>query len=81
PAGMSLQAGTSVAPADATRRTAELAGLEPLKPSEPGVPALTRALEHDPEFRLVAVGPYDSAKTNGIYAIWLRQPQHAAAGV
>ncbi len=81
PARMSLQAGTSVAPADATRRTAELAGLEPLKPSEPGVPALTRALEHDPEFRLVAVGPYDSAKTNGIYAIWLRQPQHAAAGV
>jgi hypothetical protein len=38
--------------------------------SEPGVPALTRAIERDPGYRLVAVGPYDSAAQSGIFAIW-----------
>jgi 4-amino-4-deoxy-L-arabinose transferase-like glycosyltransferase len=79
PARMSLQARTSVAQGDAARISAELAGLEPLKDSEPGVPVLTRALEHDREFRLVAIGPYDSTLQDGLYAIWLRQPQSPAA--
>ena len=37
---------------------------------EPGLPALTLALENDPNYRLVAVGPYDSALNYSIYAIW-----------
>jgi hypothetical protein len=48
--------------------------MEALKANEPGVPVLTRALEHDREYRLVAVGPYDSVQQDGIYAIWLRKP-------
>ena len=79
PPGMTLPAGTSVAPRDAARIAAELARLRPLKASEPGVPVLTKALEHDRQFRLVAVGPYDSINSDGIYAIWLRQPQPPAA--
>ncbi|MGI9008237.1 MAG: ArnT family glycosyltransferase [Streptosporangiaceae bacterium] len=38
--------------------------------SEPGVPALTRAIERDRQYRLVAVGPYDSGAQSGIFAIW-----------
>ncbi len=38
--------------------------------SEPGVPALTRAIERDREYRLVSVGPYDSGAQSGIFAIW-----------
>src|SRR5262245_61003690 len=78
PAGMALPAGPSVAPADAAHIAAQLGDLEPLKPNEPGVPVLTRALANDPDFRLVAVGPYDSSRKNGIYAIWLSQPQPPA---
>ena len=37
---------------------------------EPGLPTLTLALENDPNYRLVAVGPYDSALNYSIYAIW-----------
>ena len=37
---------------------------------EPGLPALTLALEKDPNYRLVAVGPYDNAPNYSIYAIW-----------
>ena len=37
---------------------------------EPGLPILTQILERDPQYRLVTVGPYDSAHDNGAYAIW-----------
>lgn len=37
---------------------------------EPGLPALTLALENNPNYRLVAVGRYDSALNYSIYAIW-----------
>jgi hypothetical protein len=79
PAGMTLPASTSVGPRDAARIGAELARLQPLKASEPGVPAITKALERNRQFRLVAVGRYDSINNDGIYAIWLRQPQPPVA--
>jgi hypothetical protein len=41
---------------------------------EPGLPALTLALEADPEYRFVAAGPYNSAHEHSIYAIWQRVP-------
>jgi hypothetical protein len=71
---MALPAGTSVRAGDAARITAELGRLEPLKATEPGVPVLTRVLQHNREFRLVAIGPYDSVDQHGIFAIWLRKP-------
>lgn len=74
PAGMALPPATSVSHGEAGRITVELSQLEPLKASEPGVLVLTRALEHDREYRLVALGPYDSVNQDGIYAIWLRKP-------
>jgi hypothetical protein len=43
-----------------------------MKLSEPGVPALTRVLARDGDYRLVAVGPYDSTVADGAYAIWRR---------
>jgi hypothetical protein len=79
PASMTLPAGTSVAPRDAARIAAELAQLQPLNAREPGVPVITNVLEHNRQFRLVAVGRYDSVRSDGIYAIWLRQPQPPAA--
>jgi hypothetical protein len=74
PPGMALPDGGPAGQGDATRLGAELGRLAPMKVSEPGVPVLTRALEHDHEFRLVAIGPYDSVSQDGIYAIWLRTP-------
>ena len=79
PAGMALPADNTVRPGEAARITAELGQLEAMKVSEPGVPVLTRALEHDREFQLVAVGPYDSVRQDGIYAIWLRKPSAPVA--
>jgi hypothetical protein len=73
--GIRLPAGTDVSAGAAARMTARLGQLDPLKLSEPGVPVLTRVLSHNHEFRLVTVGPYDSTKQNGIYAIWLKQPR------
>ena len=40
--------------------------------SEPGVPALTRVIERDHRYRLVAVGPYGSSARHGVFAIWRR---------
>ena len=37
---------------------------------EPGLPALTLALEKDPEYKLVYVGQYNSAHVYSAYAIW-----------
>jgi dolichyl-phosphate-mannose-protein mannosyltransferase len=79
PAGIKVPASTQVAPRDAARITAELARLQPMTASEPGVPVLTKALERDGAFHLVDVGPYDSIKMDAIYAIWLWEPQPPAA--
>jgi Dolichyl-phosphate-mannose-protein mannosyltransferase len=54
--------------------SAQLLGLAPLKSSEPGVTVLTRVLAHDREYRLMAVGPYDSLPEAGVFAIWQRRP-------
>ncbi len=53
----------------------DLLGLVGVNSRQPGLPALTLALEQDPAYRLVAVGPYDSGVSYlgydyGIYAIW-----------
>lgn len=48
----------------------ELLGLVAESSGKPGLPALTLALENDPAYRRVAVGPYNSAHEYGIYAIW-----------
>lgn len=37
---------------------------------EPGLPALTQALESSKQYRLAAVGPFDDAHGHGLYAIW-----------
>ena len=37
---------------------------------EAGLPALTEAVEADKSYRLVAVGPYNSARLHQVYAIW-----------
>ncbi len=39
---------------------------------DPGLPALTVALEHDGAYRLVRTGPYNSAHNHAIFAIWKR---------
>lgn len=57
------------------RTDRELLGLVGASSGEPGLPALTLALETDPEYRLAAVGPYDSDHNHGIYAIWQKRTQ------
>ena len=43
---------------------------------EPGLPALTQALEKDTaEYRRVATGFFDAAHAHGIYAIWQKKAQ------
>jgi hypothetical protein len=42
---------------------------------EPGLPALTQALEADPRYQLAAQGPYDSANDHAVYAIWERKSE------
>lgn len=39
---------------------------------EPGLPAITVALEKDHSYHLVKVSPYDSYIADGVYAIWQR---------
>lgn len=74
PAALTLPGGRpSLIPRAATI-SADLLGLTPLKTSEPGVTVLTRVLAHDREYRLMAVGPYDSLSRAGLFAIWQRLP-------
>jgi hypothetical protein len=42
---------------------------------EPGLITLTLAVENDPDYRLAAAGPYDSATENGVYVIWEKKVQ------
>ena len=53
----------------------KLLGLVGANSGEPGLPALTLALETDSEYQLAAVGPYDSPHNYGIYAIWQKRMQ------
>ena len=55
-------------PGNGTYRT--LLGMVGNNSGQPGLPALTLALKDDSEYRLVAVGPYDSAHDYRIYTIW-----------
>lgn len=51
----------------------QLLGLVADNSGEPGLTALTLAVEGDSNYRLAAVGPYDSSGANGVYAIWQRK--------
>ena len=42
---------------------------------EPGLPALTLALEGSRYYSLVERGPYNAAHDNGVYAIWEKKVQ------
>jgi 4-amino-4-deoxy-L-arabinose transferase-like glycosyltransferase len=54
----------------------EILRLEGDNPGEPGLPDLTLALESDTAYgRPTATGPYDGTGDNGIYAIWVKEPQ------
>jgi putative flippase GtrA/GT2 family glycosyltransferase len=68
-AAASLRAGQ---PAGAYAALTRLSGLAA---GEPGLPDLTAALQRDEQYRLVAVGPYDTSTLAGdhgygVYAIW-----------
>jgi hypothetical protein len=53
-----------------------LLSLEGENAGEPGLPALTLALEKDPDYGTPTItGIYDSTGDNGIYAIWLKKSQ------
>jgi putative flippase GtrA/glycosyltransferase involved in cell wall biosynthesis len=56
----------------------QLLNLAPGNPEDPGLAALTNALRSDPEYRLVAIGPYDTTNLSGThdygtFAIWAKQ--------
>ena len=58
----------------------ELLGLVGINSGEPGLSALTLALETDKDYRLAAVGVYNTSNISGshyygIYAIWQKAPQ------
>ena len=54
----------------------EILRLEGDNPGEPGLPELTLVLEKDRDYHLAAVGQYNSASQNGIYAIWRKKVQN-----
>jgi hypothetical protein len=58
---------------DGANTNQELLGLVADYSGEPGLTALTLAVEDDSNYRLVAAGPYDSTDGNGVYAIWQRK--------
>ncbi len=55
-----------------TSANQELLGLVGVDSSEPGLSALTEAIEADKQYRAAAVGPYDSPHDYGIFVIWRR---------
>jgi hypothetical protein len=58
-----------------TRPNHKILALEGESAGEPGLPALTLAIENDSAYGPPITGPYDSANENGIYAIWQKKPQ------
>lgn len=51
----------------------KLLGLVGDNSGEPGLPALTLALEKDHRYQRAFVGPYDSAHDNGVFVIWQKK--------
>jgi Dolichyl-phosphate-mannose-protein mannosyltransferase len=66
---------TLLLPPSSSRRRPTLLSLVGEGSGQPGLPALTRALEADKRYRLVSVGPFDSAHKHGLYAIWQKKAQ------
>ncbi len=62
-------------PPNGSGRNGVLLGLERDNAGEPGLPALTLALEKDPNYDNLTIGPYNGVGNNGVYAIWLKKPQ------
>ena len=61
-----------LAPGGGTNR--ELLGLAGENSGEPGLGALTLAIEKDPAYKLAARGPSDGDHDYGIFAIWQKVP-------
>ncbi len=62
----------------ATSSYQELLGLVGNNSGEPGLPALTLALENDHDYRIAAVGHYNTSNISGthaygVYAIWQKK--------
>ncbi len=53
----------------------EILRVEGDNPGEPGLPALTLAIENDPAYGRAVIGSYNSASENGIFAIWQKKVQ------
>lgn len=64
---------TLLLPPSSSSRRPTLLSLVGEGSGQPGLPALTRALEADKRYRLVRVGPFDSAHKQGLYAIWQKK--------
>lgn len=52
----------------------KILSLEGDNPGEPGLPALTLAIESDSAYGRPITGPYNSTNENGVYAIWYKEP-------
>ena len=73
--GPDLPGSMLLSPPHGRRTNQDLLGLVGDNAGEPGLRALTLALEDDPDYRLAAIGPYDSAQDNEFYAIWQEKAQ------
>ena len=51
----------------------KLLGLVGDNSGEPGLPALTLALEEDNQYQRTTIGPYDSTHDNGVFVIWQKK--------
>jgi hypothetical protein len=67
---------TLLLPRSSTPGGQTLLGLVGEGSGEPGLPALTQALESDKKnYRLARVGAFDASRGHGIYAIWQKKAQ------
>jgi hypothetical protein len=63
---------TIARPGQSAQVTQDLLRLVSANSGEPGLRDLTRALQQEPAYQIVASGPYDSALDQGIFVIWRR---------
>ena len=67
--------GTLLLPQSRTATGQTLLSLVGEGSGEPGLPALTQALEEDKDYSLVRTGSFDATRAHGIYAIWQKKAQ------
>jgi hypothetical protein len=66
---------TIVLPQDAATAYQRLLGLVAQNSGQPGLPTLTQVLATDSSYQLEVEGPYDSADSYSVYAIWQKKVQ------